>query len=368
MATDFEIGFEISEDQSFPKSNTQKVLAETYDPNFKYSCSIESLDLGTTYYVRAYMINQMCLYLGEAKTISTTALEITTYDIDTTTYSVTTHVNVQQLSTKTYTYGVCYGTTENPTVNDKTVIASDIDDENNYIVTMTDVPFGTTIYYRSYVMIDGVAHYGEVKSFVREYKVPAYEYVDLGLSVKWATFNVGATKPEEYGNYFAWGETEPKSDYSWSTYKYCNGSYNTLTKYCSEHSFGYNGFTDNKTVLDLEDDAAHVNWGGDWRMPTEEEQDELSENCTWIWTTLNGVNGFKVQSKKLGYTDKWIFLPAAGTCFGDYLDEVGSWGDYYSSSVLDPSVAYYLYFNSAGVHWGSYSSHCNGRSVRPVCP
>ena len=121
-----------------------------------------------------------------------------------------------------------------------------------------------------------------------------HEYVDLGLSVKWATCNVGAVSPEDYGDYFAWGETEPKDFYAWSTYKWCNGSYDTLTKYCTDSKYGT---VDNKTVLDLEDDAAHVNWGGDWRMPTKAEQDELYNNCTWEWTTQNGVNGYKVTSK-----------------------------------------------------------------------
>lgn len=203
-----------------------------------------------------------------------------------------------------------------------------------------------------------------------EEETSAYEYVDLGLSVKWATMNVGATKPEEYGNYFAWGETEPKSDYySWQTYKYCNGSYDTITKYCSQSSFGYNGFTDSKTVLDPEDDAAHVNWGGSWRMPTGEEQNELLNNCTWTWTTINGVKGYKVQSNKAGYTDKWIFLPAAGYRTNSNLYRVGSDGLYWSSSLCTdyPDGACNLNFGSNGVD-RDYYARCVGYSVRPVCP
>ncbi|MBO7112331.1 MAG: hypothetical protein J6V75_00065, partial [Bacteroidaceae bacterium] len=131
-----------------------------------------------------------------------------------------------------------------------------------------------------------------------------YAYVDLGLSVKWATCNVGASKPEEYGDYYAWGETEPKTTYDWSTYKWCKGSSATMTKYCNNSSYGNNGFTDTKTTLDPEDDVAHVKWGGNWRMPTISEFEDLINNCTWTWTTQNGVNGYKVTSKKSGYTDR----------------------------------------------------------------
>ena len=95
------------------------------------------------------------------------------------------------------------------------------------------------------------------------------------MSVKWATCNVGATKPEEYGDYFAWGETDPKSTYDWSTYKYCNGSSSTLTKYNTDNS---QGTVDNKTTLDLSDDAARANWGDSWRMPTDAELTELRSN------------------------------------------------------------------------------------------
>lgn len=144
-----------------------------------------------------------------------------------------------------------------------------------------------------------------------------------------------------------------------------------MTKYCSESKYGYNGFADDKIVLDLEDDAAHVNWGGNWRMPTIEEQDELcnTDNCTWTWTTLNSVNGYKVQSKKPGYTDKWIFLPATGYRSLLNVDDVGSYGTYWSSSLYIgfPVKAYYLNFSSSGVGWRD-DGRFYGQSVRPVCP
>lgn len=197
--------------------------------------------------------------------------------------------------------------------------------------------------------------------------MPVGEAVDLGLSVKWASFNVGASKPEDYGNYYAWGETETKTDYNWSTYKYCNGSYDTQTKYSTNK---YYGMIDNNTTLDLEDDAAQVNWGGSWRMPTKDEFTELLNNCTWLWTTINGVNGYLVTSMKSGFWGESIFLPAAGDRADTSLRYVGSYGLYWSSSLHTntPYDAWYLGFykgfQSENVCLGRYE----GLSVRPVCP
>ena len=201
-------------------------------------------------------------------------------------------------------------------------------------------------------------------------KETGHEYVDLGLSVKWATCNIGASKPEGYGDYYAWGEISTKNDYSWSTYKYCNGSYDKLTKYCNDSGYGNNGFTDGKTKLELSDDVARQKWGGSWRMPTRAEQDELrnTNNCTWTWTTQNGVKGYLVTSKKSGHEGASIFLPAAGYRDGAGLDDAGSYGDFWSSSLNTdtPGRAYCLYFNSGEVDWNG-SNRYYGQSVRPVC-
>ena len=193
-----------------------------------------------------------------------------------------------------------------------------------------------------------------------------HEYVDLGLSVKWATCNVGANKPEEYGDYFAWGETQPKSNYDWSTYKWCNGSSTSLTKYCTD---SYYGTVDNKNQLELSDDAARANWGGSWRMPTDAELTELREQCTWTWTTQNGVSGYKVTSKKSGYTNKSIFLPAAGYHGGSSLNLAGSYGDYWSSSLrtVYPDYAWYVEFCSGYTLGDIKYFRSYGLSVRPVC-
>ena len=192
-----------------------------------------------------------------------------------------------------------------------------------------------------------------------------HAYVDLGLpsGLLWATCNVGADNPEDYGDYFAWGETQPKSVYTWSTYQYCNGSSSTFTKYCNNSSYGYNGFTDNLTTLLPEDDAATANWGSDWRMPTEEEWQELYNNTTHTWTTQNGVNG-RLFTASNGSS---LFLPAAGCRNGSGLGSAGSWGYYWSSSLGtdSPYNAWGFYFNSDSFFVGS-SYRYYGQSVRAV--
>ena len=190
-----------------------------------------------------------------------------------------------------------------------------------------------------------------------------HDYVDLGLpsGTLWATCNVGATAPEEYGDYFAWGETEPKDMYNWSTYKWCNSSYNTLTKYCTNSSYGT---VDNKTELDPEDDAAYVNWGENWRMPTYDQQTELRTKCTWTWTTQNGMNGRLVT----GPNGNTLFLPAAGSRYDSSLYNAGSNGSYWSRTLYSgyPSNAYIVGFDSGGVDWGNNVSRNNGLPVRAV--
>ena len=196
------------------------------------------------------------------------------------------------------------------------------------------------------------------------------EYVDLDLpsGTLWATCNVGANSPEEYGYYFAWGETEPKDTYNWSTYKWCNGSSNTMTKYCTHSEYGYNGFTDGKTELDPEDDAATKNWGSGWRMPSVNQTQELcnSNYTTSEWTTQNGVNGRKITSKSNGNS---IFLPAAGYRWYDELYFAGSTGFFWSSSLYPryDYYAYYLFFDSGYCDWNNYDyNRYDGLSVRAV--
>ncbi len=191
-------------------------------------------------------------------------------------------------------------------------------------------------------------------------------YVDLGLSVKWATCNVGASQPEDYGGYYAWGETAIKNNYVWNTYRYRNGVTGPFTKYNSERG---KGTVDHKTVLEPDDDVAHVRWGGDWRIPTKDELEELLNNCTWTWTTLNGVNGYQVTSNKSGYTDRSIFLPAAGRYLAEMKNETGTRVCIATSTQCaeDADGAYMLYFSQdeREIKPG-YREY--GVPVRPVMP
>ena len=194
-----------------------------------------------------------------------------------------------------------------------------------------------------------------------------YEYVDLGLPsrLKWAKYNVGAEKETDAGLYFAWGETTgytasqvgTDKQFSWSDYKYVNSSSN-LTKYNQ---------SDGKTVLESTDDAASQIMGGDWRMPTQSEFQELLDNTDKLWTTINGVNGYKFTSIKEGYQNNSIFIPAAGYCYDGSVSNVGYNGGVWSSSLRtsNPYNAWYLLFSSSNCRV-NLGSRCDGRSVRGV--
>ena len=188
---------------------------------------------------------------------------------------------------------------------------------------------------------------------------PSLDYVDLGLpsGTLWATRNVGAIAPEEYGGYFAWGETEPKENYAWSTYKWSEGNEWSLTK--------YKALWDNEIELELADDAAYVNWGPAWRMPSQAQMEELCNCCSWQWTTLNGVNGQLVT----GPNGNTMFLPAAGFRSNSSLSQVGNRGRYWARTVeyISYQYAYYLGFDSGSVHCLSYIYGRNyGFAIRPV--
>ena len=199
-------------------------------------------------------------------------------------------------------------------------------------------------------------------------------YVDLGLpsGLKWAKCNIGAKKETDYGIMFAWGQTDnavatkfvdsENYPYNWASYKYCNGTYKTLTKYCTNSFYGT---VDDKTTLDPEDDAATQIMGGDWRMPTKAEIQELIDNTTKEWTKVNGVNGYKFTSKT--DTSKYIFIPAAGYCNDGSVYNVGNYGGVWSSSLntSNPYGAWCLFFGSVSCSM-YYDYRCSGQSVRGV--
>ena len=173
-----------------------------------------------------------------------------------------------------------------------------------------------------------------------------HEWVDLGLpsGTLWATCNIGASSPEEYGDYFAWGEVTPKEVYDWSTYKWCNGSETTMTKYCINSELG---IVDNKTELELADDAAYVNWGPSWRMPTIDQLQELKNNCTWQRFTIS--NG-DVCILVTGTNGNTMLLPLAGSMNGSLPERVGNYGYLWSKTASvyanESNASQYIYFNS----------------------
>ena len=187
-----------------------------------------------------------------------------------------------------------------------------------------------------------------------------HEYVDLGLSVIWAAMNIGAASGSDFGDRFAWGETAAKDEYSWSTYKY-GSSADALTKYNT---------ADNRRELEADDDAAAVNWGGTWHVPTEADWEELCDpaNCKWEWTRVGDAAGYRVTSKKPGYTDKTIFLPTGGYCLGREVKGAGSAGYYWSALRNGPfrERAICLHFLEKFVGIGNNGFRTCGFTVRPV--
>lgn len=190
-------------------------------------------------------------------------------------------------------------------------------------------------------------------------------WVDLALPSGrlWAECNVGATRPEDYGNYYAWGETDTKIVYSWSTYHHAQDDWNQLTKYCNNADYGHNGFTDNLTVLQPSDDAATVNMGSPARTPTREEWQELLDNTTALWTTENGVYGLRLTASN----DNSIFLPAAGSRWDTDLYDAGEYGYYWSASLYTdaPDDARHLRFNNDDQRMTYYYRHY-GYTVRAI--
>ena len=213
--------------------------------------------------------------------------------------------------------------------------------ENPFTLTVTDIIPGQKYFYRAYYINQMYIYYGDVKEFATdEWAGP--NAVDLGLSVKWADVNVDAYRPWERGNFYAWGELEPKEIYRSSNYRFYYEGTMQLTKYCNDKIYGYEEYTDTLTTLEPEDDVAHVKWGGNWRMPSKDEFLELMDtlNCDWIYTSMNGMTGYKIESKKNGNS---IFMPESS-------DSHGCGGGLYWANCIEPDLAAAapnLYFNHA---------------------
>lgn len=278
------------------------------------------------------------------------------------------------LSTATLTFTV---TDSNGATYEATATGKNFTANKNYMFRLSPSPTGTG------GTMEGGGGFEEDDDTPNMHN--GHEYVDLGLkngqynrTIYWATCNLGAESPEDFGDYFAWGETEPyyqagheqdnpcsawkegKTGYNWASYKWCNGSETTLTKYCSRSDYGE---VDNKQSLESEDDAAHINWGGEWIIPNWAFLYQLRTECDWTWTSRNGVTGYEVKSRT---NQNSIFLPAAGYRDGTDFKEDGTKGNYWASSISNVFYANELYFSSEEKGQASNTRNL-GFSIRPVC-
>ena len=353
-------------------SNTCKSTSNWNQP---FVCAISDLEAGKEYHVRAYALCEHVYYYGEDKMFKTEA-ELPL--VSTLGVSNITHNTAIGYGEVTYEgglcvteCGLCWSTFINPTVDDA-YCASDHLGCGEYTIEMTGLEENTTYYVRAYAVNQLGVSYGEQVSFGTMGMYNDHEYVNLDLpsGTLWATCNVGADDPESFGEYFAWGETEPKDTYNWITYKYSMDNQYQLTKYCCSSNYGYHGFTDNLNTLELADDAAAVNWGNGWCMPTIEQWRELMENTTCSETIQNGVNGQLFTSSN----GKTLFLPAAGAMYTEGNDWEGQVGYYSSSQILTDSSchAWFFYFVYPYVYYVDpymtidHAGRYAGWSVRPV--
>ena len=332
-----------------------------------FTSDLVNLTANTTYYVRAYATNVMGTAYGEQRSFTTEEEEaeltpptvITSEVIDITETTAVSGGNVTSDGGATVTArGICWSTSQNPTIDDNDGITTDGNGTGTFTSNLINLTANTTYYVRAYATNEKGTSYGDEMSFTTEEEdeegcepdgeIAGHYYVDLGLpsGVKWATCNVGASSPEDYGDYFAWGETSPKAEYTWE-----------------------NSVTFGEQMSDISGnakyDAATANWGGSWRMPTNDEMQELVDHCEWEWTEVNGVNGSRV----IGPNGSCIFLPAAGARGGSSLYDDGDHGYYWSSTPDDggdDNSAFYLGFdNGYGlVFW--YGNRYDGMTVRPI--
>lgn len=335
------------------------IAIDTLSDTFTYFLS--NLKDETQYYVRAYAQNKIGVVYGEEITFitQTSLLPVVVtsqaYDIDYQSASVNCAVNFDG-GTSVMERGVVYSISQNPITSDMKVSNNGWND--SYTCNLTNLQENTTYYVRAYAKNRKGTAYGNQISFTTNSKSNGHAYEDLGLSGKWAITNVGASTPEGYGYYFRWGEVYPTwHNEGWDDYAHYNDSTLSLTKYTDGG--------DNKTQLELSDDAARVNWGGAWRIPSLDEWRELCY-CRWEWTTQNGVKGYKVTSKINGNS---IFLPAAGGYNGSSHYFEGGRGYYWSSSIYTGISgwhrAWHLYFGSGDI--GTNEEYrIQGLSVRPV--
>ena len=361
-------GFAYSTSKGALHPDSLYYVGKRYSENIvdgSYTINLSGLLPGTTYYYASFAEVGGKYSVAEVKTFATRSVPnvTTTGEATGVTYrsaTVSAGLKLDEVDLRdNLRFGVAWSASKTDLQNDnlanvnKGYSQSVVD--GVYSVSLSGLSSETTYYYAAFAEVNGKYCMAGVKSFTTE-EQPHYEWVDLGLpsGLRWATFNVGASSPEEYGDYFAWGETTTKSSYDED---------NSITYGLSTSTLQSRGIIGSDGNLTAAYDAATANWGGSWRMPTLDEIKELCNKCTWTWTTQNGVNGQLVT----GPNGNSIFLPAAGDRYGTVFLGCGSRGGYWSATLGEDYSygAYSLYFRD-GYHNWHYNYRYYGHSVRPV--
>lgn len=352
--------------------NYSRHLSTTLDNSTTaYELILDLIPFGTVNYCSYVTINGKTYY-GDLKSFAGNSLTTGVYDQQS--LEIKSHLKYELFGYHDVSYGVEYYFDGESYYDRKKVETTVLDSLNDFRVMLAKIPFGTTVNYMSFVKLDGYLRYGDALTFVKEMRVG--EPIDLGLSVLWSSINMGADFPEEAGNYYAWGETEPKKIYRWYDYKWAD-----TTSYCGSYT-KYNIFDyylycngrhipdsieqlrfDNKYRLDDEDDVAKVKWGGKWSLPTGAQIIELICNCSRQTVYINNMKCYKFISNKPGFTDRFIIIPAAGFYYSpnDYYT-------YYQNLTNYNSEGYYWskFGSTSFSYYSDYKERYFGLNVRPV--
>ncbi len=368
-----EYGFELTPEGG----QTETLIANNLSAK-AFSYLDENLSHNTGYSFFAYVKLDGIPYKAEPKTFTTASIQASVTaevsDIKCISATISGRLDVQSEGSFSNSAVLYYSSSESTLEGLESNGASRnvyIKEDGSYSAVLSSLSSSTSYNFVVVAKVDDVEFVSAIGNF-STLTFPIPSSVDLGLSVKWASANLGASTPTEYGGYYQWAGIEDISKMSmklnWSNCPYHTGSDYTSgwTKYNTKSSYGT---VDNRTVLEAMDDAVSANVGGNWRMPTIDEWNELlnTVNCSWTWTTIDGVNGYRVQSKKSGYTDNWIFLPAAGYRTGEFLSYGGSYGYYWSSSLNTATTAsaFNIILKPNDFSVDNYNRYC-GQSIRPV--
>lgn len=351
-----------SENEFVLGDNIQYVGYATIDGNF-----VESRTINQGLYINQEVILQFTYYSSASvETLAATEITRTSARLN----ASITDDGGSEITARGFHYGLSPDNLDNEVVSSSTGM--------NFSEQVGALEMNTTYYYMAYATNGNGTSNGNVMSFTTANEselagtLNGHDWVDLGFpsGTRWATCNVGANSPEDFGDYFAWGETEPKLSFYWSNYRYSatGASYDDprLTKYCNDSQYGNMGFTDDLTVLEPSDDAATVNWGAGWMMPTHDEINELYAYCHITCATQNGVNGRLFT----GPNGNSIFIPAACIYANNTYCNDFDFGDIWSRSLDVDNSSYAWHFNFSMEDYDYHISNylrCWGRSVRPVC-